>query len=64
MKKQIIAGITVAACVALCAAVWLRSAEVDDIIAVEPEKKTHLGHMAGLRSTTMSYKNKKLIRHP
>ena len=26
--------------------------------------KTYLGHMAGLRSTTLSYKNKKLIRHP
>jgi len=28
------------------------------------DNKTYLGHMAGLRSTTMSYKNKKLIRHP
>lgn len=28
------------------------------------DNKTYLGHMAGLRSTTLSYKNKKLIRHP
>jgi site-specific DNA recombinase len=28
------------------------------------DNKTYLGHMAGLRSTTMSYKNKKLVRHP
>jgi len=28
------------------------------------DNKTYLGHMAGLRATTMSYKNKKLIRHP
>jgi len=31
MKKQIIIGITVIACVALCAAVWLRSAEGVDL---------------------------------
>ncbi|MEL7565960.1 MAG: DUF6550 family protein [Dehalobacterium sp.] len=37
MKKQIIAGIVVIACVALCAAVWPRSAEVGDLPA-EPEK--------------------------
>lgn len=37
MKKQIIAGIAVAACVALCAAVWPQSAEVKDLPA-EPEK--------------------------
>lgn len=28
------------------------------------DNRTYLGHMAGLRSTTLSYKNKKLIRHP
>lgn len=28
------------------------------------DNKTYLGHMAGLRSSTLSYKNKKLIRHP
>ena len=28
------------------------------------DNKSYLGHMAGLRSTTLSYKNKKLIRHP
>ena len=28
------------------------------------DNKTYLGHMTGLRSTTLSYKNKKLIRHP
>ncbi len=28
------------------------------------DNKTYLGHMAGLRATTLSYKNKKLIRHP
>lgn len=28
------------------------------------DNKIYLGHMAGLRSTTLSYKNKKLIRHP
>lgn len=28
------------------------------------DNKTYLGHMAGLRSTTLSYKNRKLIRHP
>ena len=37
MKKQILAGITVIACVALCAAVWPRSAEVEDLPA-EPVK--------------------------
>lgn len=35
MKKLIIAGITVTACVALCAAVWPRSTEVGDL-PVEP----------------------------
>ena len=33
MKKQIIAGIAVIACVAMCAAVWLRSAAVGDLPA-------------------------------
>lgn len=33
MKKQIIVGIAVIACVALCAAVWPRSAEVKDLPA-------------------------------
>jgi len=37
MKKQIIAGIAVIACVAMCAAVWPRSAEVGDLLA-EPIK--------------------------
>lgn len=37
MKKQIIAGIAVIACVALCAAVWPRSAEVENLPA-EPVK--------------------------
>jgi hypothetical protein len=37
MKKQIIAGITVIACVALCAAVWTQSAEVEELPA-EPVK--------------------------
>ncbi len=37
MKKQIIAVITVAACVALCASVWPRSAEVESLPA-EPVK--------------------------
>ena len=37
MKKQIIAGITVIACVALCAAVWPRNTEVGDLPA-EPVK--------------------------
>lgn len=37
MKKQIIAGIIAITCVALCAAVWLRSAEVEDLPA-EPIK--------------------------
>ncbi|HBV96663.1 MAG TPA: hypothetical protein DEF36_06430 [Desulfotomaculum sp.] len=37
MKKQIIAGIAIIACVALCAAVWPRSAEVEDL-PVEPIK--------------------------
>lgn len=37
MKKQIIAGIVIIACVALCAAVWPRSAEVGDLPA-EPVK--------------------------
>lgn len=37
MKKQIIAGIAIIACVALCAAVWPRSAEVEDLPA-EPDK--------------------------
>lgn len=37
MKKQIIAGITVIACVALSAAVWLRNAEVGDLPA-DPAK--------------------------
>lgn len=31
MKKQVIAGIGVIACVALCAAVWPRNAEVGDL---------------------------------
>ncbi|OPY56599.1 MAG: hypothetical protein A4E55_02010 [Pelotomaculum sp. PtaU1.Bin035] len=31
MKKQMITGIAVIACVALCAAVWPRSAEVGDL---------------------------------
>lgn len=39
MKKQTIAGIAVIACVALCAAVWPRSAEVGDLPA-EPVKTT------------------------
>lgn len=39
MKKQIIAGIAVIACVALCAAVWPRSAEVEGLPA-EPVKST------------------------
>lgn len=34
MKKQIIAGITVIACVALCTAVWPRSVEVEELPAV------------------------------
>lgn len=33
MKKQIIAGITAIACVALCAAVWPRSVEVEELPA-------------------------------
>lgn len=37
MKKQIIAGVGIIACVALCAAVWLRNAEVGDLPA-EPIK--------------------------
>lgn len=37
MKKQIIIGIGITACVALCAAVWTRSAEVGDLPA-EPIK--------------------------
>jgi len=37
MKKQIIIGIGIIACVALCAAVWPRSAEVGDLPA-EPLK--------------------------
>lgn len=39
MKKQIIIGITVAACVALCATVWLRDAEVGNLPAM-PVKAT------------------------
>lgn len=54
MKKQIIVGIAIAACVVLCAAVWPRSAEVEDIpaepvkiavtaeIAARPEEKPHI----------------------
>lgn len=34
MKKQIIIGITVVACVALCATVWLRDAEVGNLPAM------------------------------
>ncbi len=37
MKKQIIAGIGIIVCVALCVAVWPQSAEVGDLLA-EPEK--------------------------
>jgi len=37
MKKQIMARIAIIACVALCAAVWPRSAEVEDLPA-EPVK--------------------------
>ena len=37
MKKQIIAGISIIACVALCAAVWPRNAEVKGLPA-EPVK--------------------------
>ena len=37
MKKHIITGIAIAACVALCAAVWPRSAEVGNLPA-EPVK--------------------------
>ena len=37
MKKQIIAGIGIIACVALCATVWPRSTEVGDLPA-EPVK--------------------------
>jgi hypothetical protein len=37
MKKRIIAGITVTACVALCAAVWLLRSQVRDL-ATEPLK--------------------------
>ncbi len=37
MKKQIIAGIVITACVALCTAVWPRSTEVEDLPA-EPVK--------------------------
>lgn len=33
LKKQIIAGIGIIACVALCAAVWARSAEIGDLPA-------------------------------
>lgn len=39
MKKQIIAGIGIIACVALCAAVWPRSVEVEGLPA-EPIKAT------------------------
>lgn len=39
MKKPIIAGIAVIACVALCAAVWPQNAEVEDLPA-EPVKNT------------------------
>ncbi len=37
MKKQIIVGIGVIACVALCAAVWPRNSEVEDLTA-KPDK--------------------------
>ena len=37
MKKRIIVGITVIACVALCAAVWPRNVEVGNLPA-EPVK--------------------------
>ncbi len=39
MKKQIITGTGIISCVALCAAVWPRNAEVENLPA-EPEKTT------------------------
>jgi len=44
MKKQIITGIAITACVVLCAAVWPRSAEVEDLPA-EPIKPAVIGEI-------------------
>lgn len=47
MKKQITAGITITACVALCAAVWPQSADDDDkVIPVTPGKPTVSANVA------------------
>ncbi len=48
MKKKIITGIVIAACVALCAAVWPRSAKVEDL-PTEPEKAAVIAEI-GARS--------------
>ncbi|WP_353852888.1 hypothetical protein [Dehalobacter restrictus] len=53
MKKQIIVGISIITCVALCAAVWLRSYEVGDLPA-EPVK-TALSAEIEARSSETSY---------
>lgn len=44
MKKLIIVGIGIIACVALCAAMWLRNAEVGDLPA-KPIKNAVIGEM-------------------
>ena len=47
LKKQITAGITITACVALCAAVWPQSADDDDkVIPVTPGKPTVSANVA------------------
>jgi len=53
MKKQIIVGISVIACVALCAAVRQQSADVGDLPA-EPEK-TAVAAEINARSEEMSH---------
>ena len=45
MKKQIITGIAVIACVALCAAVWPRSVKWVEDLLTEPVKTAVIGEI-------------------
>ena len=48
MKRQIVAGITLIACVALCAAVWPWSVKVEDLPA-EPVKTAVSAEIGSVR---------------
>lgn len=53
MKKQIITGMAVIACIALCAAVWPRNAEVEDL-PIKPIKNAVIGEIGPRSEETPS----------